>query len=220
MGGIKEHHNPPLRHSADDSDKVTGCPTPLLWHEPHARGVQPRRLTAVLPHPAEPTSVVHLQLALTNLWAWAVGWPHPRLLHVCHGGLAIRFVRMLLWRLYVAMDNRFGNMHLQISLLLLFGLNIVHGSDGYFSERYQKQSSIKGPHFLPFNVKSQGVQIRGEQGPPGPPGPIGPRGQPGPAGKPGFGSPGPQGPPGPPRTPGFSAVGKPQVYQESQETED
>lgn len=47
-------------------------------------------------------------------------------------------------------------MHLQISLLLLFCLNVVHGSDGYFSERYQKQSSIKGPHFLPFNVKSQG----------------------------------------------------------------
>lgn len=47
-------------------------------------------------------------------------------------------------------------MHLQISLLLLFCLNIVHGGDGYFSERYQKQSSIKGPHFLPYNVKSQG----------------------------------------------------------------
>lgn len=47
-------------------------------------------------------------------------------------------------------------MHLQISLLLLFCLNIVHGSDGYFSERYQKQSSIKGPQFLPYNVKSQG----------------------------------------------------------------
>lgn len=53
-------------------------------------------------------------------------------------------------------QNRFGNMHLQISLLLLFCLNIVHGGDGYFSERYQKQSSIKGPHFLPYNVKSQG----------------------------------------------------------------
>lgn len=54
-------------------------------------------------------------------------------------------------------EDGFGNMHLQISLLLLFCLNIVHGSDGYFSERYQKQSSIKGPpHFLPFNVKSQG----------------------------------------------------------------
>lgn len=48
-------------------------------------------------------------------------------------------------------------MKLQTSvLLMLLSMNVVRGGEGYYPERYQKQSNVKGPPFLPFIAKSHG----------------------------------------------------------------
>lgn len=54
-----------------------------------------------------------------------------------------------------------GNMLPQIALLLLMSLNLVHG--GFYAERYQTPTGIKGPlpntktqFFIPYAIKSKG----------------------------------------------------------------